>query len=157
MSIKFYLCFFLFVLTVCVLFRKYLNTLLKQNKFHKLRLEFHKLLSCLYLAILSNYLTWCISIILTSSDIEINLGPKSSSRECLLICHWNLIGIFLNWDPYKREQPLQGMELKEKESLWSRRVWGPAVKAPNGVRGKSPENTWLFDASRIDLKRTFAT
>ena len=79
---------------VCVLFRKHLNTLLKQNKFHKFRLEFHKLLSCLYLAILSNYLTWCISIILTSSDIEINLGPKSSSRECLLICHWNLIGIF---------------------------------------------------------------
>ena len=51
-----------------------------------------------------------------SSDIEINLGPKSSSRECLSICHWNLNGIFLNWDPYKSEQLLQGMELKEKES-----------------------------------------
>ena len=85
---------FLPIETACVLFRKYLNTLLKQNKFQKFRLEFLKLLSCLYLAILSNYLTWCISIISLSSDIKINLGPKSSSRECLLICHWNLNGIF---------------------------------------------------------------
>ena len=46
------------------------------------------------------------------------------------------------------------MEVKEKESLWSRGGggWEPAVKAPNGVRGKSPENIWLFDGSRIDLK-----
>ena len=43
--------YFLFEVTVCVLFRKCLNTLLKQNKFQKHRLEFHKLLSCLYLAI----------------------------------------------------------------------------------------------------------
>ena len=87
---------FLFLVTVCVLFRKCLNTLLKQNEFQKIRLEFHdKLLSCLYLAILSNYLTLCISIILLSSDIEINLGPKSSSRECLSMCHWNLNSIFL--------------------------------------------------------------
>ena len=147
---------FLFIVTVCELFRKYLNTLLKQNKFQKLHLEFHKLLSCLYLAILSNYITWCISIILLSSDIEISLGPKSSSRECL-ICHWDLNGIFLNWDPWKGQQPLQGMKLKEKESLWSREVWEPAVKALNGVRSKSPENIWLFDGSRIDLKWTFAT
>ena len=32
---------------------------------------------------------------------------------------------FLNWDPCKGEQPLQGMELKEKESRWSRGVWEP--------------------------------
>ena len=32
---------------------------------------------------------------------------------------------FLNWDPCKSEQPLQGMELKEKESRWSRGVWEP--------------------------------
>ena len=148
---------FLFIVTVCVLFWKYLNTLLKQNQFQKLRLEFHKLLSCLYLAISSNYLIWCISIILLSSDTEINLGPKSSSRECLLICHWNLNDIFLNWVPCKGEQPLQGMELKEKESLWSRGVWEPVVKAPNGVRDKSSENIWLFEGSRIDLKWTFTT
>ena len=30
--------------------------------------------------------------------------------------------------------------------LWSRGVWGPALKAPNGFRGKAPENTWLFDS-----------
>ena len=53
---------------------------------------------------------------LLSSDIEINLGPKSSSREWLSTCHWNLNGIFLDWDPHKSEQLLQGMELKEKES-----------------------------------------
>ena len=143
---------FLFIVTLCVLFRKYLNTLLKQNKFQKLHLEFHKLLSCLYLAILSNYITWCISIILLSSDIEINLVAKSSSRECLLICHWNLNCIFLNWNACKGQQPLQGMELKDKESLWSGGVWEPAVKAPNRVQGKSPENIWLFDGSRIDSK-----
>ena len=88
-----------------------------KKKFQKLRLEFHhKLLSCLNLDILSNYLTWCISIILLSlsSDIEINLGPKSSRKECLSICHWNLNDTF-NWDPCMGEQPLQGMELKEKE------------------------------------------
>ena len=100
-------------------FSKYLNTLLKQNEFQKLRLEFHKLLSCLYLAIISNYITWCISIILLSSDIEINLGAKSSSREYLLICHWDLNCIFLNWNGCKGQQPLQGMELKDKELLWS--------------------------------------
>ena len=131
-------------------------------------MEFHhKLLSCLYLAILSNYLTLCIAIILLSSDIEINLGPKSSSRECLSICHWNLNGVFLNYDPCKGEQPLQGIELREKitkrqgvcqkcpiwtaihklgiSELWSRGVWGPAVKVRNGVSGKSLENIWLFD------------
>ena len=138
-------------------FSKYLNTLLKQNKFQKLRLEFHKLLSCLYLAIISNYITWCISIILLSSDIEINLGAKSSSREYLLICHWDLNCIFLNWNGCKGQQPLQGMELKDKELLWSGggrggRVWEPAVKVPNGVCSKSPENIWLFDGSRIDSK-----
>ena len=115
---------FLFVVTVCMLFRKCLNTLLKQNKFQKLCLEFHhKLLSCLYLAILSilsNYLAWCISIILLSSDIEINLGRKPSSRECSSICHWNLNSIFFNWDPFKGEQPLQSMDLQEEESLKSR-------------------------------------
>ena len=145
-------------------FQKCLNTLLKQNKFQKLRLEFHqKSLFCLYLAILSNYLTWCISITLLSSDIEINLGPKSSSREYLSIFHWNLNNISSNWDPCKGEQPLEGMGLKEKKiakrqgvcqkcsisagrhklgisEFWSRGVWGPAVKAPNGIRGKSPEH-----------------
>ena len=80
-------------------------------------MEFHhKLLSSLYLAILSSYLTWCISIILFSSDIEINLGPKSSSRKCLSICHWNLNDIVFNWDLCKGEQRLQGMKIKEKES-----------------------------------------
>ena len=71
---------------------------------------------------------------------------------------------FLNWDPCKREQLVQGMEIKEKESqkgkvcarnvqfrpldkleiseIWSRWVWGPAMKVLNGVRGKSPE---IFD------------
>ena len=87
MPIKFsYLCFAFCLVIFCVLFRKCLNTLLS--------LEFHhKLLSCLYLAILSNYLTWCISIILLSGDIEINPGPKSRSRECFWICHWNLNSI----------------------------------------------------------------
>ena len=28
---------------------------------------------------------------------------------------------------------------------WSREVWGPALKGPNGIRGKAPENIWLFD------------
>ena len=76
MPIKFsYLCFAFCLVIFCVLLRKCLNALLS--------LEFHhKLLSCLYLAILSNYLTWCISIILLSGDIEINPGPKSRSREC---------------------------------------------------------------------------
>ena len=110
---------FLFIVTVCELFWKYLNTLLKQNKSQKLYLEFYKLLSCLYLAILSNYITWCTSIILLSSDIEINLGAKSSSREYLLICYWDLNCIFLNWNACKGQQPLQGMELKDKELLWS--------------------------------------
>ena len=65
-----------------------------KHQLRKLRFEFHhKLLSCLYLAILSNYLTWFITIILLSGDIEINPGPKSSSRECFSICHWNLNSI----------------------------------------------------------------
>ena len=42
---------------------------------------------------LSNYLAWHISIILLSGNIEINSGPKSSSRECFSICHWNLNSI----------------------------------------------------------------
>ena len=43
------------------------------------------------------------------------------------------------------------MELKEKESQKGQvcarniRVWRPALKGPNGVRGKAPENIWLFD------------
>ena len=99
MSVKFsIMCFcFLYVVIVCVLFRKCLNTLLKfspKHQLRKLRLEFHhKLLSCLYLAILNNYLTWCITIILLSGDIEINSGPKSSSGECFSICHWKLNSI----------------------------------------------------------------
>ena len=56
---------------------------------------FECLLSYLHLAILSNYLAWCISIILLSSDVESNLGLKSSSREFLSICHWNFNDIFL--------------------------------------------------------------
>ena len=54
---------------------------------------------------------------------------------------------FLNWDPCKGEQPLQGMELKEKESRL-----GTSLKAPNGVWSKSPENICLLDGSRINLK-----
>ena len=72
--------------------------------------------------------------------------------------------VFKIWDPCKREQPVQGMEIKEKESqkgkvwvrnvqfgpldklgiseIWSRGVWGPAVKVLSGVRGKSPD---IFD------------
>ena len=88
---------FLFVVIVCELLRKCLINLLKFSSKHqlrKLRFEFHhKLLLCLYLAILSNYLTWFITIILLSGDIEINPGPKSSSRECFSICHWNLNSI----------------------------------------------------------------
>ena len=54
-----------------------------KHQLPKLCLEFHhKLLPCLYLAILSNYLSWCISMILLSGYIEINPGPKSSSRDC---------------------------------------------------------------------------
>ena len=65
-----------------------------KHQLRKLRLEFyHKLLSYRYLAILSNYLTWLVSIILHSGDIEINPGPKSSSRESFSTCQWNLIGI----------------------------------------------------------------
>ena len=85
------------VVIVCVVLRKCLINLLKfspKHQLRKLRFEFHhKLLSCLYLAILSNYLTWFITIILLSGDIEINPGPKSSSRECFSICHWNLNSI----------------------------------------------------------------
>ena len=57
-------------------------------------LEFHhKLLCCLYLAIISRYLTCCVTVILLSG--EINPGPKPSSRECLLICQWNLNSILV--------------------------------------------------------------
>ena len=84
---------FLFVVIVCVLLRKCLINLLKfspKHQLRKLRFEFHhKLLSCLYLAILSNYLTWFITIILLSGDIEINPGLHSSSRECFSVCHRN--------------------------------------------------------------------
>ena len=86
---------FLFVLVVCMIFRKCLNAVLNFSPKHQLRnlrFEFHhKLLSCLYLAILSYYLTWCNSTRLLSGDIEINLSPKS--RECFSICYWNLNSI----------------------------------------------------------------
>ena len=85
---------FLFVVAVYVLSRKCLNCLLNffwKNQRSKFRFEFHrKLITCLYLAILINYLTWCISIILLSDDIELNPGPKSSFKKCLSICYWNL-------------------------------------------------------------------
>ena len=85
---------FLFVVIVFVLHRKCLINLLKFSPKHQLRkrrFEFHhKLLSCLYLAISSNYITWFITIILLSCDIEISPGPKASSRECFSIYHWNL-------------------------------------------------------------------
>ena len=65
-----------------------------KHQLRKLRSEFHrKLLSCLYLAIVRNYLTWCISIILLSGHIEINPGSKSNSRESFSISHWNLNSI----------------------------------------------------------------
>ena len=87
----------LFVVIVCVLFRKCLNTLLKFSPKHQIRkhrLGFHhKLLPCVYLVILSNYVTWCITVILLFGDTEINPGPKSRSRECFSICHWNLNSI----------------------------------------------------------------
>ena len=80
-----------------MLFRKCLNTLLKFSPKHqlgKLGFEFyHKLLSWIYLVILSNYLTWGITIILLSYDVEIHSGPKLSSRECFSICHWKLNSI----------------------------------------------------------------
>ena len=80
-----------------MLFPKYLNTQLKlslKHQLRKLRLEFHhKFLSCFYLTILSNYLTWCITVILLSGNVETNPGFKSSSRQCFLICHWNLTSI----------------------------------------------------------------
>ena len=108
---------FLFVVTVCAFFRKCLNTLLKQNKSQKLRLEFyHKLLSSLYLAILSNYLTWCISITLLSSDIDINLVPKSSSRECLPMCHWSLNSVFL------KLRSMQGWTATTKHGVKRKRI-----------------------------------
>ena len=28
--------------------------------------------------------------------------------------------------------------------LWSRGIWGPALKASNGVRVKAPKKYWLF-------------
>ena len=34
-----------------------------------------------------------IIVLLLSGDIEINPSPKSSSRECFSICHWNLNSI----------------------------------------------------------------
>ena len=97
-SINFsFLRFALFVVIVCVLLRKCLIKLLKffaKHQLRKLCFEFHhKLLYCLYLAILSNYLIWFITIILLYGDIEINPGPKSSSRECFSTCHWNLNSI----------------------------------------------------------------
>ena len=89
--------YFLFVVIVCVLLRKCLINPLKffpENQLRKLCFEFHhKLLSCLYLAILSSYLTWFVSLILLSGDIEFNPGPKSSSRECFSISHPNLNSI----------------------------------------------------------------
>ena len=88
---------FLFVVIVSVLLRKCLINLPKFSPKHQLRklcFEFnHKLLSCLFLATLSNYLTWLITIILLSGDIEINPGPKSCSRECFSKCHWTLNSI----------------------------------------------------------------
>ena len=88
---------FLFVVIVCVLFRKCLINLLKfstKHQLRKLRFEFHhELLSCLCLTILSNYLTWFVTIKLFSGDVEINPGSKSSSRECFSICHWNVNSI----------------------------------------------------------------
>ena len=88
---------FLFVVIVCVFFRKCLINPLKfspKNQLRKIRFEFHhKLLSCLYLVILSNYITWFVTIILLSGDIGINPGPKSSSTECFSIFHWNLNNI----------------------------------------------------------------
>ena len=82
---------FLFVVILCVFYRKCLNTLLKfspKHQFGKIRLEFHhRLLSYLYLVKLSKYLTCCITIILLSGDVEINSGPKSSSRGCFSECY----------------------------------------------------------------------
>ena len=76
---------------------KCINTLLKFSLKHQLEkfcLEFHnKLSSYFYLVIWSNYLAWFVTIILPPGDIEINLGPKSSSRECFSICYWNLSSI----------------------------------------------------------------
>ena len=69
-------------------------TLLKFSPKHQLRkprLEFYqKLLPWLYLATLSNCLTWCITIMLLPGYIEFNPCPKSSSRECFSICHRKL-------------------------------------------------------------------
>ena len=84
---------FLFVVILCVLFWKCSNALLKFSP-KQLCLEFqHELLFCSYLAILSIYLTWCITTILLSGDVEINPGSKSSSRECFSLCHCNLNSI----------------------------------------------------------------
>ena len=86
--------YFLLVVIACVLFRKCLITLLKFSPKHQLRkprLELSKkLLPWLYLAILSSYLTWCITIMLLPGYIEFNPCPKSSSRECFSIYHRKL-------------------------------------------------------------------
>ena len=100
--------YFLFVVIVCELLRKCLINLLKffpKHQLRKLRFEFHhKLLLCLYLAI-----TWFITIILVPGDIEINPGPKSSSRECFSICHWNLNCI--SAQSYTKVSPLTAYNL----------------------------------------------
>ena len=43
---------------------------------------------------ISNYIIWCsYHLIVLSSDAETNPGPKPSSRQIFLICHWNLNSI----------------------------------------------------------------
>ena len=42
--------------------------------------------------ILLGVLMWlCSCLIILSSDVEVNPGPRNSVSECLPICHWNLI------------------------------------------------------------------
>ena len=33
--------------------------------------------------------------------------------------------------------------------LWSRGIWGPTLKGPNGIRGKAPENFGYLTLIRL--------
>ena len=74
---------FLFAVTLCMLFFKIFkchSQIFPKDELRKLRLEYHhKLLSCLYLAIFSNYLTWYF-ILINNDDKIISLNRRIKTQ-----------------------------------------------------------------------------
>ena len=81
--------------SVILFLQTIINLLLLKNyyKFHSFRVR-NVLISFLYLIIWYDFAAWFRPfLILLSSDIETNPGPKPISGQSFSICHWNLNGI----------------------------------------------------------------